>query len=203
MLEAIKDIINPDAMMCYDEHKRSLIVKEKGNNSKIRKLFINNMPNDFLAFTLDHQPSRDGGKRRCFQQLSPYVNFQNNKINKNADLIVLYQQTNSNNVLIVELKSDKLKRKPTQTQLDNTRLYVNYLLSMVNYYYKIDTSDIAYKQVIVTTNCRNVGKGMTYKPNNDKNQDGYYVKSVSPDARKEAKITFPQLAQQHFAAALQ
>ena len=73
MLAAMKEIINPDVVIESDIANKELLLKEDGADSKIKKLYITNMPENALAFTLDHQPG--GSANRWFKQLSPYGNL--------------------------------------------------------------------------------------------------------------------------------
>lgn len=55
MLIAMREILNPNVVMGIDTENNKLLLKEEGNDSKLSKLYITNIPEDALAFTLDHQ----------------------------------------------------------------------------------------------------------------------------------------------------
>lgn len=194
MLAAIKEIINPDVVIDRDTAKKELMLKEDGADSKISKLYITNIPDNAFAFTLDHQP---GGKdNRWFKQLSPYVDVGNDKgVNKGCDLIVLWQEANVHTALVFDLKSDKPKVKATQKQLNNSELYLKYLLSMIAAHYGIATDGLVIKKAIVTTDNRAIRKGATYRPNAEPSQVGnYHIETVVPKAHRTGYIALQQLA---------
>lgn len=194
MLAAIKEIINPEVVIDRDKAKKELMLKEDGDDSRISKLYITNIPENAFAFTLDHQP---GGKdNRWFKQLSPYVDVGNNKgVNKGCDLIVIWQEDNVSTALIFDLKSDKPKVEATQKQLDNSELYLKYLLSMIAAHYGIATDDLVIKKAIVTTDHRAIRKGPTYRPNAEPTQVGnYHIETVVPKPHRTGYIALQQLA---------
>lgn len=170
------------------------MLKEDGSDSRISTLYITNIPDTAFAFTLDHQP---GGKdNRWFQQLSPYVDKRNDKgVNKGCDLVVLWQEDNVHTALIFDLKSDKPKVEATQKQLDNSELYLKYLLSMITKHYGIPTDAVVVKRAIVTTDNRTIKKGATYRPNAEASQVGnYHIETVVPKAYKTGYIALKKLA---------
>lgn len=194
MLAAIKDIINPDVVINQDMAKNKILLKESGVDSKLSNLYITNLPDNAFAFTLDHQP---GGKdNRIFQQLSPYINICNKKgVNKGCDLILLWQEDNVYTALIFDLKSDKPKVEATQKQLDNSELFLKYVLSMLSMHYDIPTDSVVIKKAIVTTDNRAARKGPTYRPNSEPSRIGnYHIETVAPKAYKEGYIALQKLS---------
>ncbi|VXC72445.1 conserved hypothetical protein [Enterobacterales bacterium 8AC] len=194
MLEAIKDIVHPDVVINQDTAKKELMLKEDGADSKISKLFITNIPDNAFAFTLDHQPG--GDNNRWFSQLSPYVNKSNGKgVNKGCDLIVLWCEAHVHTALVFDLKSDKPKVEATQKQLDNSELFLKYLLSMIATHYGITTNSVVIKKAIVTTDKRSIRKGPSYRHKAEPSKVGNYnIETVVPKARKEGYIALKQLA---------
>lgn len=192
MLAAMREIINPDVVINYDAAKKQLKLKEDGADSKVAELYIEHMPDNALAFTLDYQPKKDKQK---YKQLSLYVKSTNDVgVNKRCDLIILWQDTEQKRALVFDLKSDKLKPKDNQKQLDNSELFLKYLLSMVEVHYGIDANGIEIDKAIVTTNARNVRKRTTYQPNDEAALVGNYkVESVVANSSRTASISFRQL----------
>ncbi|EMR3813421.1 hypothetical protein QBJ12_001569 [Proteus mirabilis] len=192
MLAAMKEIINPDVVIHYDTAKKKLKLKEEGADSKVAELYIEHIPADALAFTLDFQPRKDKQK---YKQLSLYVNSTNDVgVNKGCDLIILWQDTEQKRALVFDLKSDSPKPLATQKQLDNSELFLQYLLSMAAVHYGINTNGIEIDKAIVTTNARNIRKRTTYQPNADTAQIGNYkVESVVANSSRTASISFRQL----------
>lgn len=192
MLEAMKKIINPDVVINYDSAKKQLKLKEDGADSKVAELYIEHIPGNALAFTLDYQPQKDKQK---FKQLSLYVNSTNDVgVNKGCDLIILWQDTKHKRALVFDLKSDKPKAQMTQKQLDNSELFLKYLLSMAAVHYRIDTDGIKIDKAIVTTNARNMRKRTTYQPNAETAQVGNYkIESVVANSSRTACVSLRKL----------
>uniref|UniRef100_UPI003132E980 hypothetical protein n=1 Tax=Escherichia coli TaxID=562 RepID=UPI003132E980 len=56
-LESIKDILNPDIMLDFitsSQNYDKLIFKENSDGSEIKKLNIDHIPKNSIAFTLDY-----------------------------------------------------------------------------------------------------------------------------------------------------
>ncbi len=137
-------------------------------------------------------PKKDKQK---YKQLSLYVKSTNDVgVNKGCDLIILWQNAEQKRALVFDLKSDRLKPKDNQKQLDNSELFLKYLLSMSEVHYEIDANGIEIDKAIVTTNARNLRKRTTYQPNADMAQIGNYkVESVVANSSRTASISFRQL----------
>lgn len=197
MLAPIRDIINPDVVINYDTSRNRLKLKEEGADSKVKELFIDHMPVSALAFTLDHQPK--GKARQYFKQLSLYVSSTNGTgVNKGCDLIILWQEADKKKALVFDLKSDKPNLQATQKQLDNSELFLKYLLGMASIHYGANVEDIEINKAIVITNARGVNKRPTYRKNSNPSSNGCYrVESVLPNASGSASISFRQLVVSH------
>lgn len=192
MLAALKEIVNPDVVLNIATGDRVLILKEDAPDSKIKKLYIKDVPEN--SFTLDLQPG--GAQNRWFQQLSCYVDIGNERgVNKGCDLVLLVPQCESQwVVLIFDLKSDKPRKGDTEKQLLNSELYVQYLMTMVRHHYGIDTSTIRFQRSIVTTNKHSVRQSSTYRPNQKKpERASYNTESVRVVGNKEAYINLGAL----------
>ena len=192
MLAAMREIINPYVVINYNIDKKQLKLKEDGADSKVAELYIEHIPDNALAFTLDYQHKKDKQK---YKQLSLYVKSTNDVgVNKGCDLIILWQDTEQKRALVFDLKSDSPKPQATQKQLDNSELFLKYLLSMAEIHYGIDANGIEIDKAIVTTNARNVRKRTTYQPNDEAALVGNYkVESVVANASRTASISFRQL----------
>lgn len=192
MLLEMRKIINPNVVINHDSAKKQLKIKEEGADSKIVELYIKHIPDNVLAFTLDYQPKKDKQK---FKQLSLYVNSTNDVgINKGCDLIILWQMAEQKRALVFDLKSDKPKPQDTQKQLDNSELFLKYLLSMVAVHYKVDIDGIEIYKAIVTTSVRGIKKSATYQPNAKMTPiSNYKVESVVANSSRTASVSFRQL----------
>ncbi|MGL4734842.1 MAG: hypothetical protein ACRCWB_07085 [Enterovibrio sp.] len=191
MLAAIRETINPNVVIESDIAKKELLLKEDGADSKIKKLYITNMPESALAFTLDHQPG--GSANRWFKQLSPYVNVGNDRgVNKGCDLIILWLEDEQLKALVFDLKSDRPKPEATQKQLNNSELFLKYILAMVNLHYGVATDTVQIKKAIVTTDSRAVRKNPTYRHNAAATDIAEY--KIIPKPHQTGYISLAQLA---------
>lgn len=194
MLANLKDIINPDVIINIASKDKTLILKESGVDSEIKKLHISGIPDNALAFTLDHQPK--GNASKFFKQLSCYINAGNSVgVNKSCDLVIVTQEGESvYNVLVFDLKSSKPNQTATIKQLNNSELYVKYLVSMLKYHYNIQIKEINYRHAIVTTDPRSMRKTSVYSPNTlPTRNNSYNIKPVSENGAKEARVHFAAL----------
>lgn len=194
MLDALKEIINPEVVIESDLVKKELLLKEGGAGSKIKKLYITHVPDKALAFTLDYQPG--GSANRWFKQLSPYIDASNDQgVNKGCDLILLWQESEQFFALIFDLKSDKPKPEATRKQLNNSELFLRYLLTMVNVHYGIPTETLQVKKAIGTTDLRSVRKSATYRPNAQATTIAdYHIEAITPKPHQTGYIALAQLA---------
>lgn len=194
MLTAIKEIINPEVILDIATADKKLILKESGNDSRIKKLFVESIPEGSFAFTLDHQPS--GRDNRMYKQLSCYVNVSNQKgINKGCDLILFIPIENNYTILIFDLKSKKPNIADTEKQLLNSELFIRYLMTLIQCYYGIDTNCVNYKRTIVTASMKNgILKSSTYRPNERKRgHESFHIQSVRVNYRREAHVNLGAL----------
>jgi len=194
MLADFKGIIHPDVIITIASKDKTLTLKESGADSKIKKLHIHGLPDNALAFTLDHQPK--GSASKLFKQLSCYVNPENGSgVNKSCDLVIITQAGEDiYDVLVFELKSDKPNPMTTKKQLKNSELYIQYLISMLKCHYGIQIKSINYRHAIVTTDPRSIRKNLTYNRNTPSVSDNTYkIKAVTTNSAKEAKVHFGAL----------
>ena len=194
MLVEMKEVINPSVIIEADAANKEILLREDGVDSKIKKLYITHVPDNAVAFTLDHQPG--GRDNRWFQQLSPYVNVSNKSgVNKRCDIIIIWQDSDRYFALVVDLKSDRPRPKETKKQLDNSELFLKYLLSMLSLHYEIATDTIEIKKAIASTDSRAIRKSPTYRPNAEPTCiDGYHVEVVTPKPYRTGYIPLSQLA---------
>lgn len=198
MIEEIKSIINPDVILPIDPTKTPnegiLCCEETSINSEIRKLYIESIPDQAFAFTIDYQPGKNQNK--MFQQLSCYFNISNeNGINKRCDLILICKEQKSSvwDVLIFDLKSKKPNKKDTEIQLLNSELFFDYTLSLLKYYYRVNIEFKISRAIVTTVNPK---KNPTYSRN--RNTTGnlfYHAISIKPK-NKKASINLGKLLQQ-------
>lgn len=195
MLEELRQMINPFVVINISDADKTMLIKEDGSDSKIKKLLIKQVPDNLFAFSLDYQPRSRSNK--LFKQLSCYINPAcGSGVNKGCDFVAISQLNNGKcDVLICDLKSDRLKLKTTKKQLLNSELYVKYLMTMLTSHYEIDLSkmNITYRHVIIST-CPRGRKNTAYKPNQSKaSETNYKVVYVTVNNSKESCIYYGAL----------
>lgn len=116
-------------------------------------------------------------------------------MNKGCDLIILWQDGEQSNALVFDLKSDKPKPEATQKQLNNSELFLKYILTMVNLHYGVATDTVQINKAIGTTDSRAVRKGATYRPNATATRIAdYHIEVITPKAYQTGYISLAQLA---------
>lgn len=191
MISTLEEIIDPNSRVdIIGEHSNQLILKENSKESKISKLVIKNIPSNCFAFTLD---CADKVKGKSYSQLSSYLNDSNDKgINKSCDLVIMCFKEDMKlvEVDLIDLKSDKIKPQRCESQLDNSELFIRYLLDMINFYYSINLVSKVRKTIIFTGTPRKVPvyrggekyiKPLVYLPLTEKNgkAEVFYGKIVN------------------------
>lgn len=159
MINAIKKIIDErvNVKIIKTKNDFELILKEGDPGSDIDELRITNIPEDSFAFTLDYTSTIGSRKRlRLFRKLSCYINSNNDDgVNKSCDLVIVTRINNRVNVIVLDLKSKKTSGKRPVIQIENSILFLRYIFSLVDFYYKeeidISLNDINYIKALITT----------------------------------------------------
>jgi len=111
----------------------TLKIEEERNfsgNKNLQSVTINDLPDDVFAFTTDKILNLTEGKIRN-QFLSDQ---EKGTIHKNCDAVIIQYKGNELKVMLCELKS--YSPKGYETQLVNTKLFVDYLISLYNTFKK-------------------------------------------------------------------
>ena len=191
----LKQIILPKAQLSLTENQSGqskLIIKETDPASKIRKLTILDVESNSFAFTLDYPAKPDDKKKPCFKQLSPYIHPENDiGINKGCDLVLFTIYKKQHYILIMDIKSDRPNVARTQHQLENSELYVKYLISLVKHFYSEKPPRFNYIKTYTTTR---PNQKSTYKNKNSRLQKDIISTFVGTiNHRKEAKVNLGKL----------
>ena len=130
-MAALAEILNPKALIHTSLNPstklKQILVKEAAPESNIKTLKIKKIPDEFLAFTLDLSLNKTDLHKICFQQLSLYLNKSNSRgLNKSCDLVIFYKIMHWE-IALIELKSNDLNFEDVERQLDNSKIYVDYL----------------------------------------------------------------------------
>lgn len=148
------------------ESECELTLLEKSEGSAIEELKIVDIPDDSFAFTLDFNETtkRKGAESRIFRKLSAYLESENGDgINKSCDLVIVSPRKKEIGfdlqIVVLDLKSENAGKRGC-IQVENSILFINYLLSLSSYYYSYTPNNVFfYKRLITTTPIKNaIGK---------------------------------------------
>ncbi|MGK4478631.1 hypothetical protein ACSMDC_09625 [Yersinia enterocolitica] len=156
---AIKKII--DSRVTIDvtpkENGCEIILEENDKNSAIKKLKITGVPDNSIAFTLDFNDTnqKKGMPSRLFKQLSSYISSSNGDgVNKSCDLVIITPEKKDDGfnfkIIVLDLKSEKANSRG-ETQIENSIIFIEYLLSLAKYHYSEKHLDIFYFKRLITT----------------------------------------------------
>lgn len=159
MLERFVEILNKDVLFKMSAtatpDSSVLVICEDGNFSEIKELTIEKIPDDSIAFTLDFSNKKNAkGNGTLFSQLSPYFDKGNGDgVNKSCDLVLMTRNSNKFTILMFDQKSKKPDIDASFLQLENSRLFISYMIDIVSLIYKVDINegDLVFKRVIGTT----------------------------------------------------
>lgn len=193
----LKDVLNKDILVtiCTNKQFSSFIkVKEDSPDSKIKELTITNLPENIIAFSLDYK-DKNPKKDILFRQLSYYVDNTKSGVNKRCDLIIVWLENSKLYALVLDLKSGRPSIQETNKQLQNSELFLKYLLQLVNLHKdechvpirNIDSPVI--RKAIVVTKIR-LSKRPVHFGNNP---IGFFSCHVEVDEREKASAAFSQL----------
>lgn len=178
MIESLKDVISPDVILCPQCKQITLTEQIKSNNNKneIVKLTITDIPDNVLFFTLDYKPDNKNNQnveskklQYYYQQLSLYLNKQNTHgINTKCDLVFVFSRNNTYYIFLCEMKSFRIKKEEIKTQLTSSKLFIEYILSLVKEFYNKQEENLKFINLVIAPN------SFSMKPSStdpDKDQD--------------------------------
>ncbi|QIZ46585.1 hypothetical protein [Dickeya zeae] len=160
MIDIITSIFSPK--VAIDIHNevnagcKFLQIDEEGEFSDIKKLTVNNLPDDCFAITLDiPQKNLDDSEKIAYSRLNHYFDKSNSVgLNKKCDLIIFAKLEEEQCVVVFDLKSKDPKPDASAKQLLNSEIYVRYVLDVAATFYDFDISCIKIIKVIGTTRIR-------------------------------------------------
>ncbi len=155
MLNTIKNIICPDALLDIETHHGCLKIKETAPDSALSSLTVEGLPTSSIAFTLDHQLSKN---KSCFKQLSCYLNPSAPYINKGCDAVIIAVFDSKLYISILDMKSKKPKIGDIKAQLNNSEVFVKYIIELIKVHYpdKNTNTPIYCRSFVTTRICKGV-----------------------------------------------
>lgn len=156
---ALEKILNPDILLMsnYDSNNQRLCIPEDDPSSAIKKVFINGLKNDFIAFTLDYKKNT----KKRLPQLSQYLNKKEKFINRSSDFVIFVYHQKKWFVIIGEIKSNNFKMSKAKHQLCNSHFFLNFIIDLLGYHFDLKQF-FEFKTVIISNLSR---KRTVYRPN--------------------------------------
>jgi len=145
----LHNLINPELELTVENHAVK-IEEQQTETDTLKEVKITQLPENVFVFSMDKKEVKIcKGKETCSGNQgkcqNPFLNEQNDRINKVCDCIIFYYENNYLDLFFCELKSKKLKVLQYETQLINTKLFVDYLFILFKQFYKDE--DIQIRQI--------------------------------------------------------
>ncbi|GKV95436.1 hypothetical protein H2Y56_00480 [Pectobacterium aroidearum] len=133
-----------------------LVVVEDAALSAIKRLHLENLPTNSYAVSLDVSITQFSENEKIqFSRLNHYLNKSNDLgINKKCDLVLFTEEQEGERIYIFDLKSSDPDPNDVCNQLANSEIYIKYILELVSFFYKHDTSTVPILKVIGVTRTR-------------------------------------------------
>jgi len=143
----LENLINPE--LCCEIKDNVITFEEKSNigNKELKEVIVKNLPDrNIFVFSTDKSIKVSTNKHE--KRRNQFLNNENDKINKRCDGAIIHYDNNYIDIIFCELKSQELKPIQYETQLINTKLFVDYLVSLFNTFYseegKIEIRKVQY-----------------------------------------------------------
>lgn len=138
-----------------NNNNRFFSIFEDSTGSKIKKLNINNIPDESMAIFLDPPMQRIKKKDKPkFSVLNHYVNDGHpSGVNKRCDAVIFFYDSEKKvlKVILFELKSSNPDFFKLSKQLLNSEMYIKYLMSIAGEFIDDCFKCIEYLKVVVKT----------------------------------------------------
>ncbi|KZK75852.1 hypothetical protein PsAD13_05290 [Pseudovibrio sp. Ad13] len=188
MLTVLPNLVNPNVRLHPSGRNNEIIIKESGDDSKIKELAIQDVPTSVFAFELDFCPAAAKDKSR-YQQLSCYVNPDDGSgVNKSCDFVVVFKYKSKLKVLLGELKSDDIR--DAKKQLKNSELFLKYLISLAKTFHDVTETTVEFRHLVLNTKRRPMEKGPIGKTARSNWHVDLGFLHIKPNAHKKAVIKF-------------
>lgn len=186
-LDKLKNLLNEEVLLGFitdNANYDKLIFRENSEGSAIKKLNIDHIPKNSIAFTLDFRP---------YSQLSQYLNAHNaDGINKSCDIVIIVGEGCDYDVYLFDLKSEKIRPKDCSIQLKNSELFINYLNLLMTNYYSDECKNMKIrklKRIIGSSNNR-LSKN-SGRPNDNRNEfKNFLPLTINKTSNGEGYISF-------------
>jgi len=145
----LHNLINPKLGLEIKDNRVRLLEKQTEKNA-LQEIIISQIPDNVFFFKMDQEIVRVAqtngvGNDTMEQCQNCFLNDENEKINKRCDCLIFYYKNSELYLFFCEFKSKGLEPIQYETQLINTKLFVDYLFILFKQFYKNENIEI--KQV--------------------------------------------------------
>lgn len=133
---AFQELLRPELFLEIST-EGDLKVKEAEKDAVLKELLIKRVPQDSVAFELDHQPTGRLKQKlkNAFTQLSCLINGEHDKANKSCDFVIVTPGDQKTKIILGDLKSHSPRKTACYAQLRNSELFLKYLLRLLSEYH--------------------------------------------------------------------
>ena len=129
----LQNLVNPELWLKVKNHAVTLSESQRESDT-LQAVTLRELPNNVFVFSADKPVKMSTNKWE--KSRNQFLNNENDKINKNCDAVIIEYDGNQLNIVCCELKSKNPKPIQYETQLINTKLLVDYLVSLFNTFYE-------------------------------------------------------------------
>lgn len=132
IIDSLKQIILPQYELSINSsniENSSIIIKENQKDTKLKTVEITGFLSEHTyGFTLE-------GNKKDDQPICKYFDSEQKNINRVCDGIIFTQIENKSYIFFCELKSDRLTPSDYLGQYQNSTLFIDYLVNILNSFY--------------------------------------------------------------------
>jgi hypothetical protein len=129
----LQNLINPELALTV---KSNAVTLEEAQTEKyaLREVTVHGLPNNVFVFSTDKKITVS--TERWEKKRNQFLNNENDKIHKTCDAVIFHYDDSYLDIVFCELKSTNPEPIQYETQLINTKLFVDYLVTLFNQFYK-------------------------------------------------------------------
>ncbi len=131
----LHNLINPELVTNIEGNQIRLEEKQTEDDT-LKEVIITQIPDNVFVFNLDKEIIKEykdnGNMKQCINQ---FLNAEREYINKRCDYIIFYYESNELYLFFCELKSKKPKPNEYETQLINSKIFIDYLFNLFKIFF--------------------------------------------------------------------
>ncbi|MDM8558159.1 hypothetical protein [Candidatus Parabeggiatoa sp. HSG14] len=129
----LQNLINPELEL---KVKNNAVTFQEAQTEKgaLREILVQGLPDNVFVFSTDKNIKVSTAKWE--KRRNQLFNNENDKINKNCDGVIVHYDDSYLDIVLCELKSIRFEAIQYETQLVNTKLFIDSLVALFNQFYK-------------------------------------------------------------------